>query len=277
MAMSATGSGSSPVFSPALALAVTLAGVLAMMTGAYTLASFGTSDLRAQIAAGTVFLALPTVALLLVARRQTWRETLSLPRVAPRTLGLSALLGGALWVLSIGLMELQSLALPPPPEYFELFRAVHHALAPANAFDALVSVAVIAIAPGVGEEIVTRGILLPSLVRPLGRPLAVLASAFLFAAMHLDIYRFLFTFAIGIVLGALRLRAESLWPTIVAHVTLNTLTFLIAPLVDDPTQTVYTPQPALGVAAFLAGLALTLPLLKALRRDGAAQTAGPLC
>ena len=34
---------------------------------------------------------------------------------------------------------------------------------------------------------------------------------------------------------------------VIAHVTLNTLTFLIAPLVDDPTQA-YTPQPALGLA-----------------------------
>ncbi len=274
--MSPPGSNASRVLHPALALTVTLAGVAAMMVGAVALARSGALGLRAQIAAGSALLALPTIAILLLLRRHTWRETLRLSSPAPRTLALSALLGGALWVLSIGLMELQSLALPPPPEYLEAFRAIHRALAPENAFDALVSLTVIAIAPGVGEEIVTRGILLPSLVRPLGRALAVLASAFLFAAMHADLYRFLFTFTIGAFLGTLRLRAGSLWPPIVAHVTLNTLTFVIAPLVDDPSQTIYAPQPALGVACLLAGIALTLPLLKAFRRADPSQTDG-LC
>ena len=65
--------------------------------------------------------------------------------------------------------------------------------------------------------------------------------------MHLDLYRFLFTLTIGLVLGVLRLRTGSLWPPIVAHVTLNTLTFLVAPLVDDPSQTTYTPEPLVGV------------------------------
>ena len=61
----------------------------------------------------------------------------------------------------------------------------------------------IAVAPGVLEEIVVRGVLLPSLVGRLGPAWAILASAFLFAAMHFDLYRFLFTFTIGLILGAL--------------------------------------------------------------------------
>ena len=248
-----------------MALTATLAGVAAMMMGAVVLATSNALGLRAQIAAGSVLLALPTLAILLLLRRHTWRETLRLSSPAPRTVALSALLGGALWVLSIGLMELQSLIWPPPPEYLELFRAIHRALKPSGALDALVSIAVIAIGPGVLEEVVVRGLLLPSLVGRLGPAWAILASAFLFAAMHVDPYRFLFTFTIGLILGALRLRTGSLWPPIVAHVTLNTLTFLIVPLVDDPTQTTYTPQPLLGVAALLAGTAVALPLLKALR------------
>ncbi len=263
--MSAPGSDSSRALHPALAVAATVAGVVAMTMGGLALARSSGLGLRAQIAVGTALLALPTIGILLLLRGRTWRDTLSLSSLAPRTLGLSLLLGSALWVLSIGLMELQSLVWPPPPEYLELFRAIHRALAPKNAFDALVSVAVIAVAPGVLEEVVVRGVLLPSLVGRLGPAWAILASAFLFAAMHFDLYRFLFTFTIGLILGALRLRAGSLWPPIMAHVTLNTVTFLIVPLVDDPTQTTYTPQPLLGVAALLAGTAVALPLLKALR------------
>jgi membrane protease YdiL (CAAX protease family) len=164
-------------------------------------------------------------------------------------------------------MEMQSLVLPPPPEYLNAFRAIHAALAPDGVLDALVSVTVIALLPGMGEELVMRGVLLPALVAPLGPAAAVGGSALLFASIHLDPYRFAFTLAIGLVLGVVRLRTGSLWFPIVAHVTLNTLTFLIAPLVDDPTQVTYTPQPVLGVACLIAGTTLAVPLLRALGRS----------
>jgi membrane protease YdiL (CAAX protease family) len=89
-----------------------------------------------------------------------------------------------------------------------------------------------------------------------------------FALIHGDVIRLLFTFVLGVVLGLLRLGTRSLWPPVIVHVTLNALTFAIAPLVDDPSQP-YTPQPALGLACLVVGVALTLPLLRALRRKPA--------
>jgi membrane protease YdiL (CAAX protease family) len=223
--------------------------------------------LRGQIALGTVLLAVPT-ALALLARPPAWRAALGSAPVSPRRAGLSALLGATLWVFSLGLMEVQSLVSPPPPEYLDSFRALHRALAPSGPLDALVALTVIAVLPGLCEELVVRGALLPSLVRPLGPGLAVASSAFLFAAMHLDPYRFLFTFVVGLVLGVVRLATGSLRPPILAHLTLNALTFAIAPLVDDPSQP-YAPQPALGLACLVAGVALTVLLLKALPREAA--------
>lgn len=302
--MGADRSGTPPTFPPALALSVTLAGVVAMMLGGLALARVPGLGLRAQISLGSGLLALPPVAALVVLRRDSWRETLALGAVSSRTVALSVLLGGALWVLSIGLMEMQALVWPPSPEYLEIFRAIHRALKPSGPLDALVSVTVIAIAPGILEELVVRGLLLPSLTSPASRvgtvlvsalllaailqdpsrsgltvaagvvvgvaisragvAGAVVASALLFAAMHGDPFRFLFTFTIGLVLGALRLRTGSLWPPILAHASLNGLTFLVAPLVDDPAQTTYTPQPLFGVACLLAGAALAVPLLRGL-------------
>jgi membrane protease YdiL (CAAX protease family) len=215
------------------------------------------------IALGTALLAVPAL-LALAARPPAWRAALGSGAVPRQTAALSILLGAAVWVGSIGLMEMQSLVAPPPPEYLEVFRAIHRALTPVGPLDLLVSLAVIAALPGLCEELVVRGVLLPSLVRPLGLLGAVLASAFLFAAMHLDPYRFLFTLTVGFVLGVLRLRALSLWPPILAHITLNALTFAIAPLIDDPSQP-YTPQPALGLACLVVGAAATWPLLRALR------------
>ena len=270
--MSATGSDPAAPLHPGVAVSVTVAGVAAMLLGAALASDHG---LRAALGVGSTLLAVPAMVALLALRSGWWRLALGLGALPPRTLALSALLGAALWVGSIGLLETQSLLLPPTPEYLATFREIHRALAPKDALDALVSVAVIALIPALAEELVVRGVLLPSLVRPIGPLQAVGASALLFALMHFDSYRFLFTLAIGFVFGALRLRTRSLWPPIFAHAALNSLTFVVAPLVDDPAQTTYTPQPALGLACLTAGAALAVPLLRALRPPVDSGRAGP--
>jgi membrane protease YdiL (CAAX protease family) len=279
--MSPNGSASTKPFPLLPALAVTAAGVAAMVGGAGALVFRPGLGLRAQIAIGTLLLALPALAALAL-RPGWWPGVRGLRTMAGRTIGLSLLLGAALWLASAGLMEVQSLVLPPPSEYLDAFRAIHRALAPTGPLDALVSVLVIAVLPGVCEELVIRGVLLPSLARGLSGPLpaedpgpnppstrlapgawiAIALSALVFAVIHFDPIRFLFTLVLGLVFGYVRLRAGSLWPSVLAHAALNTLTFAIAPFVDDPTQP-YTPSPALGVACLLAGSALSWPLLRA--------------
>ena len=252
------------------ALAVTAAGIAAMLGGSVALAARTTLGLRAQIALGTLLLALPAAAALLL-RPDLWPAVRGARRVTGRTAGLSLVLGAALWVASAGLMEVQSLIAPPPPAYLDAFRAIHQALAPRGIVDGLVSILVIAVLPGVCEELVVRGVFLPSLARGLaaaasplpseparhgpGAWIAVGVSALLFAAIHLDPYRFLFTFVLGLIFGLLRLGTGSLWPSVVAHASLNTLTFAVAPFVDDPSQP-YTPSPLLGIVCLAAGTAV---------------------
>jgi sodium transport system permease protein len=259
--MSQPGSVPTRPLHPFPAIVVTLVGVSAMfLSAAYTVrAGIG---IRPQIALGTLALVLPSLVVVLAvgsARQAAFGARL----IGRRTVLLSVLLGGALWVGSVGLMEMQSLLLPPPEQYLQTFRSIHEALAPTGPIDALVSLTVIALLPGLCEELVVRGVLLPSLASRIPPFLAVLASAGLFAAMHADLYRFLFTFAIGMVLGFLRLSAASLWPAVLAHASLNTLTFVIAPYVDDPSQG-YTPEPLLGIACLLAGSLALVPLLRRL-------------
>jgi membrane protease YdiL (CAAX protease family) len=148
-----------------------------------------------------------------------------------------------------------------------MFRRIHEALRPANAFDAVLSVLAIAAAPAVFEETLVRGVVLPSFRPALGATGAVLASALLFALMHADLYRLLFTFAVGAVLGVVRLRAAALLPCILVHATLNTLTFLAAPLVDDPSEPLPDPRPLLGAALLALGMAVTALLLRRLPRE----------
>jgi membrane protease YdiL (CAAX protease family) len=236
-----------------------------MVLGGSFVASRLDFGMRALIATGSTLLAVPALLAVLLARGASWRHTLALGGTTRRMLLLSVLLGAALWMASAGLLEVQAFFVPPSPEYLEGFRAIHRALAPTGPFDALVSLTVIALLPGAAEELVMRGVLLPSLVAPLGRAGAVAGAAVLFALMHLDAYRFLFTLTIGVALGILRLRTGSLLPPMVTHASLNALTFVVAPFVDDPSQTTYTPQVGLGLAFLLVGTALSVPLLRALR------------
>jgi membrane protease YdiL (CAAX protease family) len=242
---------------------VTAAGVAAMLLGPLQAQRLALGlGLRSQVALGTVLLGVPAL-LVLIPRPGGVRAAIGTGAVPSRTIRLSILLGAALWVGSIGLMEMQSLVFPPSPETLDLFRRLHAALAPSGVLDGLVSLTVIALLPAVCEELVMRGVLLPSLASRTGAVPAVLLTAAIFALIHLDPIRLLFTFVLGFLLGLLRLRTRSLWPPVVVHSTLNALTFFVAPLVDDPTQP-YAPQPALGLLCLGTGIAIAWPLLRAL-------------
>jgi membrane protease YdiL (CAAX protease family) len=263
--MSAPGSSPPRYLSLAAAVVVFVAGFGAMLLWGLLVAPSVGFGIPANIVTGEAVFALPALVVVVLIRRAAWRHTLALGVVTRRMLLLSVLLGAALWMASAGLMEVQAFFVPPSPEYLEGFRALLRALAPKGPFDALVSLTVIAVLPAAAEETVMRGVLLPSLVAPLGAGGAVAAAALAFAVMHLDAYRFLFTVTIGVALGILRLRTGSLWPPIVTHASLNALTFAVAPLIDSPDQTTYTPQTGLGLALLLVGTAVAVPLLKALR------------
>lgn len=194
-----------------------------------------------------------------------------------RTGLLSLAAGGTLWAASLGVFELQYVFWRPPSGYLEAFRRLHDALRPAGPFDAVVSVLAIAIAPAVCEEIVFRGVVLPSFVRPFGPAGAGLASALLFGLIHLDLtpgpaghtvlslYRVPFSVVIGTALAAMRLWTGALSPTILAHATLNTITFLAAPLTDDPSRGLPEAHPLLAVSLLLAGGGASAMVLRALR------------
>jgi membrane protease YdiL (CAAX protease family) len=190
-----------------------------------------------------------------------------------RTFVLSLATGASLWAASLGLLELQYVVWRPPAGYLEAFRRLHEMLRPSNPLDALVSATAIAIAPATFEEVLFRGIVLPSFRAALGAVGAVVTSAALFGAIHLDfaqsgapvLYRVPFAFAVGIVLGALRLWTGALLPTILAHATLNTITLVATPLLDNPAEAVPDPRPALGLMLLLGGSAATAFLFRKYR------------
>ena len=110
-----------------------------------------------------------------------------------------------------------------------------------------------------------RGIVLPSLLPAFGRVAAVAVTAALFALIHLDAYRSAFTFALGLALGALRLRTGSLLAPVLAHALVNTITFAAAPFTDDPAAGLPAPRPLLGLTLLTAGAAFAMLFMRRVR------------
>jgi membrane protease YdiL (CAAX protease family) len=198
--------------------------------------------------------------------------------LAGSTIGMAVVAGLTLWVASAGLMETQSSFWTPPPGYIEQFRGLHELLRPRNALDAVFSVAAIALAPAICEEILFRGVVLPAWLRIAWPSVAVAVSAVFFGLIHVDTvattdgtyrtaYRVPFALAVGLVLGLLRLATGSLVAPILAHAVLNTFTLAIAPYLDDPLEKGTAGDPRLGLALMLAGGLATALLLRRLKRS----------
>jgi membrane protease YdiL (CAAX protease family) len=194
------------------------------------------------------------------------KDGAGLHRINPRTSLLSLGTGATLWLASLGLLELQYAVWRPPADYLEAFRQLHESLRPSGVLDAALSVLAIAVFPAVCEEILVRGIVLPAFARTFGPGLAVVGSALGFGLMHLDPYRFPFTLGVGLALGLVRLRTGSVLPTVLAHTALNTLTFALAPLFDDPSAPMPEPQPLLGLGLLVVGVGFWYLTLRCLRR-----------
>ncbi|HYC77820.1 MAG TPA: ABC transporter permease subunit/CPBP intramembrane protease [Planctomycetota bacterium] len=94
----------------------------------------------------------------------------------------------------------------------------------------------VAALPAAAEELLFRGFVyagMRSALRPFG---AALATALLFALMHMDPVRFGPTFVLGCVLGALRAVAGSVWPPMLMHFAVNAFaawSTVVAPA-EDP-------------------------------------------
>ena len=76
------------------------------------------------------------------------------------------------------------------------------------------------------EEIIFRGILLPTLSRDFGIILGIIVSAFIFALAHLSLGEMLPLFVLGIGLGITRIASGSLLSSVIMHSLWNGLTFL---------------------------------------------------
>lgn len=95
---------------------------------------------------------------------------------------------------------------------------------------------VMAISPGICEEIMFRGVLLDG-YRGLGPRRAILLSSFLFAIMHMTIANFIGTFFLGIVFGVMVYKTDSIYSAIIGHITNNTIALGLGYFLTNPNIT----------------------------------------
>lgn len=77
------------------------------------------------------------------------------------------------------------------------------------------------------EELLFRGIVLPSMRRKWGTTWAVVGSAFLFSVIHFQPWSIPALFAVGVVLGLIYVQTRSLWASVALHSTYNFVVALI--------------------------------------------------
>jgi sodium transport system permease protein len=180
-------------------------------------------------------------------------EVLSLSRPRwPDLLGAAALGAGAVVPMLEGLARAQSLVLPMPED---ALRPVQEGLAE---LDARTLVFLVAVSPGICEELVFRGAFLGLLRRTGTARAAVLASSAMFALIHLNVFRLVPTFVLGLVLGAIVVRSGSLFPAMLFHAVYNAAAILAG---REGTLPQWLAGPA-GWTGSLALLAVGITLLR---------------
>ena len=84
----------------------------------------------------------------------------------------------------------------------------------------------LAVVTPLSEELLFRGFALRGLLRSIGPGPAVVATAIVFSALHLDTGAMIPIFFTGLALGWLHVKTRSLWPCIAAHAGQNILALL---------------------------------------------------
>ncbi|MCK9335528.1 MAG: ABC transporter permease [Candidatus Cloacimonetes bacterium] len=92
---------------------------------------------------------------------------------------------------------------------------------------------IVAVAPGICEELLFRG-LFPRFFEKFGVKFSIIITALLFAAFHLDPFRFVPVFLLGLLLGYLTLRSGSIYLSMFSHALNNGLALFFTAFATQP-------------------------------------------
>ena len=179
-------------------------------------------------------------------RRKKLSEAVWLRSVPASTLLTGASLAPALYFVVIIVLSVL------PTSMMENYNEASEGIATGTVLGVL-SVAVVA---PIVEEVIVRGLTMTRLSRVMPGWLAVLVSAAVFGACHGEFVWFCYAFVLGVFFGFIDLRAGSILPSVLGHITFNAIGQIMSfvPESEEGTEVLI----ALGVL-FLA--AIVLPIL----------------
>jgi membrane protease YdiL (CAAX protease family) len=173
----------------------------------------GALDLVSAVASDLAVIAI----LLAYARRRGGLAAVGLRRVKPRFLLAGVLVGLSAWYLALRLITWVE-----PPGNNELLQKIVEETA------LLPTLGAIGVMPAIAEEMVFRGVLARALATRYPAIIAVLLSTAAFCAFHLLPAQMLGVLPLGLALGILALGADSIVPTMIAHLINNVIGVLLA-------------------------------------------------
>jgi sodium transport system permease protein len=198
-------------------------------------------------------------------------ELLSLRRPSVPSLLAGLCLGAGLVIPMVkGFAPLQSRFLPSPEALFQPLSG------PLEKLSVLSTFLLLAVSPGICEELTFRGVFLGTMRRLGSTRGAVLVSAAFFALIHLSVFRFLPTFLLGILLATVVVRTGSIFASMVLHAAYNGG----AVLLDRVEWLSWSTEGARGWLVSVALLAVGVAILLTMRGStvdagGAPETAPP--
>ena len=103
---------------------------------------------------------------------------------------------------------------------------------PEGLFGFLLSFIATVIVPAFVEEFAFRGIVLGSL-KKYGEAFAIIVSSVMFGFMHANFEQIPFAFLVGLILGFIAVKSESIWPAILIHAYNNSISVIFTYLLND--------------------------------------------
>ena len=206
---------SGPAFSVLAAVGLVAAALGSFLVSAGVVVGAGGSPVLAVFVAELTFVVLAVVGLMMY---RLPIAALGLARAEPRFLGAAVLIGASAWYLNLSLIEL----FPLPEDGVKTLQNI------VDGPPLVLSVFALAVLPAICEELIFRGILVRSLATRLSPVVAVVISAVVFSAYHLSVLQLIPTFTLGLVAGALTVRAHSVVPAMTAHMINNAIAILVS-------------------------------------------------
>lgn len=231
--------------------------MLPVMFGAAIQAALGGGDedeiyaamLNVDVTALALISGLLTIAVVLafyLLRRKKLSEALWLRPVPAPALFTGASLAPALYFVVIVVLSVL------PAAWTESYGEASSGIATGS----IVGVISVAVVAPIVEEFIFRGLVMTRLSQVMSGGLAVLLSAAVFGLCHGELVWFCYAFVLGAVFGFIDLRAGSILPSILGHMTFNAIGQIMSfvPETEDGTEIVA----ALGVLLLAA---IVLPIL----------------